>query len=230
MIKIKFTKFNAFLFIVLLFFIVSSIIRIAIAAAPNPGHTWSEITSAAATVAQGGTGQISLTANSILLGNTAAAVQLVAPSTSGNVLKSNGTTWSSATPSGSIIFGSRSGASMAQSCYCHPNAGICNPTSNATYGIDVPIAGTIKNLKVYMTTAPAAGGNTCAFTVNKATLCTGSFSATELTCTVTGDGSTKICADTVNTVSISAGECLQVVFTETGACTGNNSWSFEYAY
>jgi len=50
-------------------------------------------------VANGGTGQSSLTANSVVLGNGTSAVQLIAPSTTGNVLTSNGTTWvSSASP------------------------------------------------------------------------------------------------------------------------------------
>ena len=49
-------------------------------------------------VASGGTGAITLTANSVLLGNNGSAVQAVAPGTSGNVLTSNGTTWTSATP------------------------------------------------------------------------------------------------------------------------------------
>ena len=47
----------------------------------------------------GGTGLSTLTANSVLLGNGISAVQLIAPSTSGNVLTSNGTTWSSSAPS-----------------------------------------------------------------------------------------------------------------------------------
>jgi len=47
-------------------------------------------------VANGGTGTTSLTANNVLLGNGTSAVQVVAPSTSGNVLTSNGTTWTSA--------------------------------------------------------------------------------------------------------------------------------------
>ena len=46
----------------------------------------------------GGTGLPTLTANNVLLGNGAAAVQLVAPGTSGNVLASDGTTWASTTP------------------------------------------------------------------------------------------------------------------------------------
>lgn len=50
-------------------------------------------------VAQGGTGANTLTANNVILGNGTSAVQFVAPGTSGNVLTSNGTTWTSAAPS-----------------------------------------------------------------------------------------------------------------------------------
>lgn len=54
----------------------------------------------------GGTGQSSLTANNVLLGNGTSAVQFVAPGTSGNVLTSNGTTWTSSagTPAGTVIY------------------------------------------------------------------------------------------------------------------------------
>lgn len=47
-------------------------------------------------VADGGTGSSTLAANAVLLGNGTSALQTVAPSTSGNVLTSNGTTWTSA--------------------------------------------------------------------------------------------------------------------------------------
>jgi hypothetical protein len=49
-------------------------------------------------VADGGTGASSITANSVILGNGTSALNgnLVAPGTSGNVLTSNGTTWTSA--------------------------------------------------------------------------------------------------------------------------------------
>ena len=50
-------------------------------------------------VADGGTGQSSLTANNVILGNGTSAVQFVAPGTNGNVLTSNGTTWTSAAAS-----------------------------------------------------------------------------------------------------------------------------------
>ena len=56
------------------------------------------------TVAQGGTGAATLTANNVLLGNGTSALQVVAPSTSGNILTSNGTTWvSSKLPAGSTL-------------------------------------------------------------------------------------------------------------------------------
>jgi hypothetical protein len=56
-------------------------------------------------VADGGTGSSTLSANAVLLGNGTSALQTVAPSTSGNVLTSNGTTWESATPAGGIGIG-----------------------------------------------------------------------------------------------------------------------------
>ena len=55
----------------------------------------------AITAAQGGTGAATLTANNVLLGNGTSAVTFVAPSTSGNLLTSNGTTWTSTAPAAS---------------------------------------------------------------------------------------------------------------------------------
>lgn len=57
----------------------------------------------ALSVAQGGTGSTSLTANNVILGNGTSAVQTVAPGSSGNVLTSNGTTWSSSAPTSTYI-------------------------------------------------------------------------------------------------------------------------------
>jgi hypothetical protein len=54
-------------------------------------------------VANGGTGSTSLSANNVLLGNGTSALQVVAPGTSGNVLTSNGTTWSSSAPTASGV-------------------------------------------------------------------------------------------------------------------------------
>lgn len=52
-------------------------------------------------VANGGSGASTLASNNVLLGNGTSALQVVAPGTTGNVLTSNGTTWSSTAPSSS---------------------------------------------------------------------------------------------------------------------------------
>lgn len=49
-------------------------------------------------VANGGTSLTTLTANNVILGNGTSAPTFVAPSTNGNVLTSNGTTWQSTAP------------------------------------------------------------------------------------------------------------------------------------
>jgi hypothetical protein len=66
-------------------------------------------------VSAGGTGSTTLTANNVLLGNGTSALQVVAPSTAGNVLTSNGTTW----------------ASTAPAAQTYPGAGIAVSTGSA---------------------------------------------------------------------------------------------------
>jgi hypothetical protein len=69
-------------------------------AANNALYSTSSSALAAGTlpIAAGGTGSTSLTANSVMLGNGTSALSsnMVAPGTNGNVLTSNGTTWTSA--------------------------------------------------------------------------------------------------------------------------------------
>lgn len=84
-------------------------------ASSNPGGTVTDVTATAPLassggtapdisltgtidIANGGTGLTTLTANNVILGNGTSAPQFVAPGTSGNILTSNGTTWTSATP------------------------------------------------------------------------------------------------------------------------------------
>lgn len=64
---------------------------------------------ATVSVAQGGTGLTSLTANNVIIGNGTSSPSFVAPGTVGNVLTSNGTAWTSA-PGG----GGGGGVSAAQ--------------------------------------------------------------------------------------------------------------------
>jgi hypothetical protein len=66
----------------------------------NNGTNVVEVVTASATPFEvssgGGTGAYTLTANNVIIGNGTSAVGFVAPGTSGNLLTSNGTTWTSA--------------------------------------------------------------------------------------------------------------------------------------
>jgi hypothetical protein len=58
-------------------------------------------------VPSGGTGLTTLTANNVILGNGASSPTFVAPSTTGNILTSNGTTWLSSPPEQQFPSGTR---------------------------------------------------------------------------------------------------------------------------
>ena len=76
----------------------------------SDGTNWTSVTSTAVTldtitggplsVAKGGTGATALASGSVLVGNGTSIVSLVAPGTTGNVLTSNGSTWTSAAGGG----------------------------------------------------------------------------------------------------------------------------------
>ena len=59
-------------------------------------------------VTNGGTGTGSLTVNGVLLGNSTSALKTVSPGTSGNVLTSDGTTWTSTAPAPGGVTNSKS--------------------------------------------------------------------------------------------------------------------------
>ncbi len=61
----------------------------------------------ALTVAQGGTGAATHTANAVLIGEGTSAISTVSPGSSGNVLTSDGTDWTSAAPGGGFDTGTR---------------------------------------------------------------------------------------------------------------------------
>lgn len=211
------------LFMALVLVVMYSFFKISMAAAPNPGHTWAEIDDTDLTVSQGGTGASTLTANNVILGNGTSAVTFVAPGTSGYVLTSNGTTWTSAA-SKQMIAGAAS-ASLSADAVCDPFGNVCSGTLTTAIGARMPYAGTISNLYAYIATAPS--GHSCIYTVRKSSTCVASsYSSTALTCTVT-TGNT-LCADTSNSASVSAGDCLQILFDESTACSGTIGWGFQY--
>jgi hypothetical protein len=123
--KIAIRKSIVVLFALLVIPLYLAISRFAGAAAPNPGHTWTEMGDVAVTVSQGGTGQSSLTLNNVILGNGASAVSFVAPGTTGNVLMSDGSTWASSALSypKDISYYRRTGSSAPEIWYSSPSTG-----------------------------------------------------------------------------------------------------------
>lgn len=110
---------------------------------PN-GVTMAAGTSSPVTVAQGGTGAASLTANNVLLGNGTSALQTVAPGANGNVLTSNGTTWtSSALPAGGVTsWNGATGAITTTTAYALGSFVIGRPQNNTVnYAVNSTIAG-----------------------------------------------------------------------------------------
>jgi hypothetical protein len=82
----------------------------------------------ALTVAQGGTGAATHTSKGVLIGNGTSAVTTVSPGTTGNVLKSDGTSWTSATLTikglglGGEVWNNVTASRAAGSSYTNSNA------------------------------------------------------------------------------------------------------------
>lgn len=84
----------------------------------------------------GGTGQTSLTLNNVILGNGTSAVQFVAPGTNGNVLTSNGTTWTSAVlPAGGLTYVVKTANYTTQD-----KEGVLANTSGGAFTVTLPAA------------------------------------------------------------------------------------------
>lgn len=126
----------------------------------------SNIVTGALPVANGGTGATTLTSNAVITGNGTGAVTSVSPGTTGNVLTSNGTAWTSAAPSG--------GGKYTMT-FCHA---ITNPGDGLTYysgglyasvaqttngndlcKLPIPISGTITNATYKVTVAGTLGSS-----------------------------------------------------------------------
>lgn len=250
--KIK-PMLNKVLSFFLLIAIAVSIITLVNAAAPNPGHTISEI----GNVVQGdilygsATDVISALAKNITAtrylsnagasNNPAWAQVNLSNGVTGNLPAANlnsGTgasattfwrgdaTW--ATPAGGgagkFAYGGSSSASLAADAVCDPNGNVCSTTLTTLTGAIIPFAGTIRNLYAAISTAPS--GSTCIFTVRKSTNCQAAYANTTLTCTVASAGRT--CNNTTASVSVVAGECLQILFDENTVCSGFINWGFEF--
>ena len=118
-------------------------------------------------VSNGGVGAATLTANNVLLGNGTSAVQFVAPGSNGNVLTSNGSTWTSAAAaafdSGTVMLFAQTSAPTGW-------------TKNTTTG---------DNSALRVVTGSASTGGSVAFTTAFASQTpTGSVSVTSISGTV----------------------------------------------
>jgi len=103
-------------------------------------------------VANGGTGASSLTANNVLLGNGTSAVQVVAPSTAGNVLTSDGTTWASSAPA--ITGFSNMSTAVYPTTVTNSSGSAMSNTGTGTFTFTVPSNTT----KVKVTVVGGGGG------------------------------------------------------------------------
>jgi len=86
-------------------------------------------------VGSGGTGLPTLTANNVILGNGASSPLFVAPSTSGNVLMSTGSTWASTTPAaGGITYTTTKTATYTAVA----NDGVLTNTTAGAFTVNLP--------------------------------------------------------------------------------------------
>jgi hypothetical protein len=94
-------------------------------------------------VTSGGTGAATLTANNVILGNGTSAVAFVAPGSNGNLLTSNGTTWTSAAaPAGGVTsLNGQSGAITDTTLYAIGSYVIARPANTTSYAVNSTIAG-----------------------------------------------------------------------------------------
>jgi len=145
------------------------------------------------TPAQGGTGLTSITANSVMLGNATGSVLLVSPGTTGNVLISNGTTWTSSTLANATGLPLTTGVTGLLPI---ANGGSGTATPSLVAGTNVTITGTWPNQTIAstaggtgtVTSASVVSANGFAGTVANATTTPAITLTTSITGVLKGDG------------------------------------------
>jgi hypothetical protein len=111
---------------------------------------------AALPVASGGTSLTTLTANNVILGNGTSAVQFVSPSTNGNVLTANGTTWTSATPAAGNLTGAITSTGLATVLGSFSSANLLGALTDET-GTGVAVFATSPTLVTPLLGTPTSG-------------------------------------------------------------------------
>jgi len=170
--------------------------------------------SAPITVAQGGTGLTTITANGLMVGNTTGNITIISPGATGNVLVSTGTTWSSTAPTAQV----------------YPGAGIANSTGTA-WGTSYTTngSGTVVALITSPTFVTPTLGVATATSVNKVAITAPASSATLTlangsTLVTVGAFSTTVTATNTTAVTLpTSGTIISSTTALSGAVTGTPS-------
>ena len=134
-------------------------------------------------VASGGTGQTSLTANNVILGNGTSAVQFVAPGTTGNVLTSNGTIWASA----AAVAGGISYTAVKTANYTAVNnEGVLTNTTGGAFTVTLPTTPAVGNIIVVVDSFSQWGTNNLTIDPTASIKIAGNTAGDTLTCDITG--------------------------------------------
>jgi len=186
------------------------------------------------TAAQGGTGLTSITANSVMIGNATGSVLLVSPGTTGNVLVSNGTTWTSSTLANATGLPLTTGVTGLLPI---ANGGSGTATPSLVAGTNVTITGTWPNQTIAstaggtgtVTTVSVVSANGFAGTVANATTTPAITLTTSITGVLKGNG-TAISAATAGTDYVAPSGALGTPSSGTlSSCTvdGTNEVGFK---
>jgi len=126
------------------------------------------------------------------------------------------------------VFGGASSTSLTASAVCPPNGGVCSATTTSNVGLRVPQAMTLSSLYAFQSTAPTSGSS-CTFTVRVSPGGTGAYSSTALACSITPTSS-RTCANTGSSVPVNAGDIIQILFVESGTCSGFVNFGLKGAF
>ena len=194
--------------------------------------------SSTAAISQGGTTETTSTEDAVLVGlsTTDWEPKVLTSCSNGTTEKllynsttnafSCGTDQTSAGGNGKALYSGRSSASLTVDSYCAPGGtDVCGTTAGAVLNQNpVPFSGTVKNLYAW-TSAAQASGDDCNVYVRSGT-CNTTLANTVLTCRLLDVD--QDCSDTVNTATVTAGQCIQIFYDEVaGTCAGNLIYSFE---
>jgi len=165
-------------------------------------------------VSNGGSGAATFTANSVLLGNNSAAFQTIAPSTSGNVLTSNGTTWASSTPPTGV-------ATAIGQVPFSTNGSTFTPTQKITQGTAVT---TTSGTSVDFTSIPSWVKRITVMFANVSTNGTSNIIVQVGSGSVTTSGylaSASVATNVVSSVNSTAGLLVTAAIASTSVLSGN---------